>query len=299
MSSSQLPVQPDSASINRTQNEERNLRRQLAARMTYRKGTLFHFGGSVGALVLALLSPLMLFEFPDAGPTLGAIAGVWVFASRLVLEPLRLRQQAKGARIQEMFDVEVLGLDWNASLVERVSEEEVRKASKKLDTAEGIADWYPMKSDIAWPGSVLVCQRSNAVWARRQHEGFGVVLIIAALVWGLVGVLIAIIDRATLAEYLTTIALPSLPAMLDAADMAKGHLRAAAARRLLEFRTDGLIGSQQLATTGDLREIQDQLFGLRADAPVVPNWFYKLVKPQYETDMLYAAEHLAGHGDGN
>ena len=65
----------------------------------------------------------------------------------------------------------------------RVSEEEISKASRRLAKTTGIKAWYPTPSDCAWPTSVLICQRSNAVWARRQHRTYAVVLICGAMVW--------------------------------------------------------------------------------------------------------------------
>ncbi len=289
---------PDLASIGQSQNVERNLRRQLAARTTYRYGKVLHLIGTIVALVLALASPLVLSKKPDLGPSLGAFAGLWIFVSRLVFEPLRLHQQVKGARLQEMFDTDVLGLPWNDALVESVSEEEVRQASKSLPSAKGLGDWYPAGTNAPWPMSVLVCQRSNAVWARRQHLSYGVFLIVAAAAWGVMGAGFAVIEDASLAQYLTTMVLPSLPAMLDAVELARGHLGVARARRLLEVRTNSLTKTPSSVTLADLREIQDRLFNLRAEAPLLPEWFYKLLKRQFETDMVYAAEQIAGGSDG-
>ncbi|MGH9194290.1 MAG: S-4TM family putative pore-forming effector [Acidimicrobiia bacterium] len=91
----------------------------------------------------------------------------------------------------------------------------------------------PNRIGCPWPTSVLICQRSNAVWARRQHGGYGWALAGLAACWGIVGILIGLLANATLATYLTTIALPSLPALLDASEEARSHFRASAARQRL------------------------------------------------------------------
>jgi len=284
---------PSSRQIAMSQDSEQNIRRQLAARTVYLQGKWVYFGGASLALLLALVSPLVLVFWPDLGPLLGAVAGLWVFVSRLVFEPLRLWLQEKGARLQEMFDCDVLGLSWNDALVQQASGEEVRTASKNHAKSDKVRGWYPDPAECAWPTSVLVCQRANAVWARRQHRGYAVAVVIAATAWFIVGVVVATTQSATLAQYLTTIALPSLPALLDASDVARGHWRAADARSLLEARTNALLDHPADVDDQDLREIQDQLYNLRAEAPLVPEWFYKAIRGGYEADMRYAADQVA------
>lgn len=285
--------------IGTSQDEERNLRRQLAKAHYYAVAKRQRFVGASFAIVLALGSPLVLLYRPSLGPLLGAIAGAWIFVSRLVLEPWKQRFQAKGAAAQELFDCDVLGLPWNDALVVQPSEEEIRSASKTLVKPRMIEKhrgWYPAQVEIDWPKSVITCQRANAVWARRQHRGYGIALLIAASGWGIAGIAVAVIHGAALAEYLTTIALPSLPAMLDAAELSKGHMQASTKRQMLEDETNSLLGTSQVSNES-LREIQDQLFGLRRDAPIVAGWFYRMVAAEYEEDMKYAAE-MKAYGKG-
>jgi hypothetical protein len=275
-----------------------NLRRQLAARQFYSIGKWFHFGGASLAVALALVAPVVLLFAPDLGPTLGAIAGVWIFASRLILEPRKQEQQRKGAVAQEMFDCVVAELEWNDALVRRLSEEEIRRASGSMERAPEVRGWYPAEADLGWPSSVLVCQRSNAVWGRRQHRAYGQLLAGVAVGWGVIGILVAVAHGASLAEYLTTIALPSLPAVLDASEVSRLHGQAADKRGHLEAQIDQMVRAGA-TTAHELREIQDQLFSLRRDAPLVPNWFYKLLKADYEADMRYAAQLASAQGSSS
>jgi hypothetical protein len=241
----------------------------------------------------------VLLYKPALGALLGAIAGAWVFMSRLLLEPLKQGYQLKGAASQELFDCDVLGLPWNEALVRVPSDEEIRKASAgfksdgKNDTHRG---WYPTETSIAWPKSVVTCQRSNAVWARREHHAYGVFLIAMAVAWAIFGIILALVHGASLADYLTTLALPSLPAVLDASELSKKHLEASARRQLLEDETNKLFDQEDVSHEA-LREVQDQLFDLRRDAPLVAGWFYRILSKSYETDMRYAAEERSDGED--
>lgn len=283
------------AEIRTTQNAEDQLRSRIAAHHFYRDAKWFHFGGTSVAVVLALASPFVLLYKPEWGPTLGAIGGAWIFASRVILERFTQELKLKGATAQERFDTAVLGLDWNEALARPLSEEEVHQASRGMKNVENAKDWYPTDGEDPWPTSVLICQRANAVWARRQHRTYSGLVRIGAFIWFLVGVIVVIAHSATLTDYLVTILLPSLPAFLDTSDLARSHAAASSARLLIEQKVDDLLKSGG-ATRDDLREIQDGMFGLRRDAPLVPQWFYKLIKSGYEEDMRFAAAQASKKG---
>jgi hypothetical protein len=277
------------AEIRGRQASDVNVRRQVAARRYYKVAKLAHFGGFAFGVVFALAAPLVLLFAPDAGPVLGAVAGAWMFISRVGLERIKASFQLKGAKAQELFDCNVLGVGWNEALARPLSEEEIRDASKNMGKAD--RSWYPAEVSLPWPQSVLLCQRSNANWARRQHFVFGSFLAGLAIFWSVFGVVIAMAHGASLAEYLTTIALPSLPAVLDGIEISGAHRRAGRRRQDLEDQADAWLRGDP--EPNDLRELQDQLFNLRSAAPLVPEWFYKVIKNKYELSMRYAAERLA------
>lgn len=282
---------PSMAQIRAGQDLELNLRRQLAARRFYRRGKAIHFVGGTVSVALALVSPVVLLLAPGLGPALGATAGAWIFLTRLLLEPLKREAQLKGACAQELFDCAVLGIGWNDSLIQPVAEEEIRRASGDMAAVEKVRNWYPAGVDSPWPRGVLVSQRANAVWARRQHRAYARVLTTVALGWGSLGIVVAIGHSAALAQYLVSIALPSLPALLDAVETSRRHSQAGDRRQLVEHHADRLLHLNQVEDR-DLREIQDQLFCLRRDGPLVPDWFYKLIRSDYEDDMQYAADRV-------
>jgi SMODS-associating 4TM effector domain len=288
--------QPSMSEIALAQNKPENLRLLVASGNIYRRGRRMQLAGGSLNLGLALASPLVLLYQPNLGPLIGAIAGAWLFVSRRLLRPFTVRFQVEGATIQDMFDCAVLGLPWNDALARRVAPEDVAAASRKIKGIGTLTDWYPADGEAAWPNSVLLCQRSNAVWGRRQHRLYGYTLRGIAVAWGIVGIIIAMVHGATTAEYLVTIALPSLPALLDATELADTHLAASDNRERIEQRVDGLL-LQDSVPASDLREIQDQLFALRATPSIVPQWFYRALRGRFEADMKTAARQLAG-GEG-
>jgi hypothetical protein len=292
-------TKPQMSAINHAQDLERNIRRQMAKARFYLLGNFSHTVGSICALVFALASPFVLIYRPDFGPYLGAIAGIWIFASRLLFESINQKCQAKGAASQELFDCDVLGLPWNNSLARQPTHEEIRRASKAYRTPKRVErhkGWYPSDEEFDWPQSVIVCQRSNAVWGCRQHRAYGWTLRLFAAAWFIIGVVFAINHGASLAEYITTIAFPSLPALLDATDISKRHLLAAARREEIGEEANRLFDDSSVDHE-TLREVQDRIFELRRTAPAVAWWFYRVVRGDFEADMRYAAAQMAKRGD--
>jgi hypothetical protein len=281
--------------IRTSQNSDRNLRRQQAKDHYYTIGNRWHFGGAGVAILLALASPFVLLYRPNWGPTLGAAAGIWIFASRLFFEPLNKKHRVCGASAQELFDCDVLGLDWNESLVNRLSDEEIHRSGmgfEKPKAKKKHSNWYPADVEMAWPRSVIACQRSNAVWARRQHRAYSSSLFVAAAAWFVFGVILSLVHKASLSDYLTTILLPSLPAVLDSTDLAQQHRAASARRQEIENQTDAMFADEAIGDA-EIRELQDQVFEMRRSDPPVAGWFYWLISKRYEQDMKFAAEQRA------
>jgi hypothetical protein len=291
---------PSTVEIARRQDEERNLRRQLAARRYYTLAKGLRLLGQSVSTALALTSPLVFWLKPDLGPKLAAVAGLWIFASRFLLVRLQRCLVEKGAVAQEAFDCAVLGLDWNGVLATEPAQEDIRRASERsLGRIDRVKGWYPCTEAADWPLSVLICQRSNAVWARRQHTYYGFVLCGAVATWIAFGIGFAAVESASLVAYLTIIALPSLPALLDWAELAEGHLEAATKRGDLEQQIAGLVREGDASET-DLREFQDGLFDLRRSGQLVPDWFYKLIRKAFERDMQgAAADYIGEAGTGD
>lgn len=183
--------------------------RQLAARRFYKRGKWAKRIRVSGATLLAAAGPIAVLVDPRVQPWLGALAGAWIFLSRTLLQRLEDTNRNLGARAQEMFDTYVLDIEWNESLSRPVAQEEIASASRR-ESADA-EPWYPDTGEADRPRDVLICQRANAVWARRQHDRYAWFVGGTAVAWALFGIVVAIAKGAALAVYLITIALPYSP----------------------------------------------------------------------------------------
>ena len=254
----------------------------------------WHMARLAGTVLVALAAPVVIIFAPSLEHPLGAIAGAWVLASRLVLRPAQERATRFAVAVQEVFDQQVLGLP-PATASRPPAYEQVHQQARRCKSAPD-PDWYSVRPQVPPGAAVLIAQRSGTVWSRRLSQEWAAVLAGLAAGWTVLTVMIAALRGATVGQFLIAVLLPMLPALLDATDLCQAHWRAAAERSELEAALDEHL--EQAAhghrpSPQDLRVLQDEINRQRLTQPPVPNWYYKLRRASYETSMRAAAERLA------
>lgn len=282
--------------IHERQNSPENLRVLAAARRRYQDRKRTHRWRVLGTLGVAAAGPIVLLLKPEAGPFLGALAGTWVFLARTVLAFLESRGVDEGRRMQEVFDCTVLGLPWNPALGRRPSGEAISAAAQRWGRPDRLQNWYPAEHLGCSPRDVLICQRSSVAWGERLHNEYAWVIGIGATLLWLTGIVVAVADRSTLSVYLTTIGLPSLPALLDAVDLVKSHREASQAKGGMEADMTNLLEKGSKVSLELCRDYQDRIYAQRGRDPVVADRYYWLRRDAYEQHMREAAERLLNQG---
>ncbi|MGH9137910.1 MAG: S-4TM family putative pore-forming effector [Acidimicrobiales bacterium] len=115
---------------------------------------------------------------------------------------------------------------------------------------------------------------------------------IVAVVAGVVAV--GVIGGMSLTDWLVTFALPSLPASLDASEIAEAHRRmadrkAATEDELIQPLWNGELSEPGALTAEDCRRVQDESFRLRSLGLQVPDWFFWRRRERSEANMHEAA----------
>jgi hypothetical protein len=265
-----------------------------AFRHAYGTAKHWHAARLVGTVLIALAAPVVIIFAPSLEHPLGAIAGAWVLASRLVLRPAQERATKFAVAVQEMFDQQVLGL-LPASTPKQPAYEQIHQQARRCRSDPDPA-WYSVRPQIPPGPAVLIAQRSGAVWSRRLYQEWAVVLAVLAGVWTVFTVIVAAARGATVGEFLIAVLLPMLPALLDATDLCQADWRAAGERAGLEEALDQRLDAAaqgRVPSLKDLRTLQDEINRQRLTQPPVPDWYYRLRRPSYETSMCAAAARLA------
>lgn len=217
-----------------------------------------------------------------------AAAAAWIVLSRTVLSAQERREQEQGALAQEVFDVEALGLGWNATTAGAEPEPEDLWNWGERETADNVRDWYADVRPASPPTDALICQRSSVTWARQDHGTYARVLRVAAGATWIVTLVIAVALRLDVGNYLLRLGLPVLPAVLDVLDIATnndalGRRRAVigeeANRLYVRARDGGTVPSLQ-----ECRRLQDEIFASRR-VMGVPGWFYRLTRARRQRNM--------------
>src|SRR5690349_19748996 len=99
--------------IPRKQNDQDNLNLLLAQRRLYSAVKAYFTSRTAISLVLALCSPFLTAAIPNAGPYLGLLSIIYLLVEEFVLQRVEKRKQLQAAKVQELFDIDVLDLPWN------------------------------------------------------------------------------------------------------------------------------------------------------------------------------------------
>src|SRR5258706_847895 len=176
------------SSIPTEQNTERQLRRLAAQRQLYATAKTV-FGWQVfisGPVAVALAFSIIVF------PPLKSFAALWGILITLCdiawLTPWQKRLRNTAARIQELFDSDVLGLSWDELKAgKRPDPELIKEQAEKYmawaSTMPPLSNWYA-KDVECLPLHVgrLVCQRSNCWWDAKQRRRYAITIIVGVVV---------------------------------------------------------------------------------------------------------------------
>lgn len=253
------------------------------------------------SMVLAATAPVLSLASLTAAGVVGAAAGVWVVASRLVLIPIEQRHVRLAVRIQERFDTRLFGLPWAGSMAGPTPpEEDIADAARRLEGDDRVArqhqeGWYPSTVGLPYPVDVLVAQWSSVAYGRHQSRAYfhfiaaTITLVVVAVV------AVGVVGAMSLTDWLITFALPSLPATLDASEIADAHRRMADRKgknedELLQPLWSGELSAPGALSAADCRRVQDESFALRSRGLQVPDWFFWRRRERSEANMHEAAE---------
>lgn len=290
-------------SIPESQNNLTNLERLASQRRIYSNsktilGWQMILGGPVAVMAVALIALL-----PD---TKGLVV-FWSLAVAVAdvawLTPWQKRLRLSAARIQELFDCDVLELPWNALKAgpppppEQIAEASSRYFSK-TQSMPALTDWYPPQvGEVPLPLARVICQRVNCWWDGSQRRRY-----VAATVLGLTTVALLVIGIAipaglTLDEFLARIAAPLLPALIlgyrHAVEQNEAAIRLDGLRQHAEqLWRDALAGTSHLTLAQRSRILQDEIFDCRRRSPPVFDVVFRLLRHQHEAVATAAVAAL-------
>lgn len=271
-------------SISVEQNKPMRLELLRAQRLYYARAKLCAGSFALAAILLPFVGAFLGPKFDGLQPYVGIASIVLLILEVTFFLPMQRRDCRYAARIQEQFDTEVLGLDWNSLVAgSKVPAEDIRAIADGPmveDERRLFQNWY--ESSISrLPLSVgrLLCQRTNIQYDSRVRNRYkGALLAGAALVF-LMPFFVGLYQELTLGEAILNLVLPSLPLLTYL--LREWRKQSDTLEELEALKTEvlklwgtALAGESPAKLTVSARALQDAIFLHRATNPIVFEWFY-------------------------
>lgn len=287
--------------ISTTQNQPDNLKLLAAQRQLYSEEKT-RMAVWIGAtLIIAVTGSGVVQALTPYVPLAAFFAIVLASVEIGYLRTLS-EKRANAAKIQELFDCNVLELPWNKFLAgKRPAQDIIDEAVASFMKKNGEAGWNKLKNwyttfDPNQPihEARLVCQRENLVWDGKIKRTYATILY---LVVGLIAVLLvgwAIVTHIDMAQFFGGPAILFLPLLVFGLTHAGIHRRAAQRVDELKQAVDDLneeLASDQYTPESleqESRNLQNEIYHHRADNAPVWDWFYNHIK-----DRIQAAQTTA------
>ena len=290
--------------ISRRQNEPDMLdllRAAFASHVRQQRAETVRAGVSLAVAALSILAAVV----SATGTIVAVIGAVWTAIYTILVIPLTKREARRSATVQEMFDIDLFGLPWNATAVGgRLRPDEISQLTRAFTPGGGrgnrLRDWYVDIGGIPQPYDILICQQQNLAWDARLRRRWATVMVAAVTVWVFIGIAVGYANAMTIQETLLRWFLPSLSALIYGIEGFLTQLDIAKEReRVLGIVQEEIDKACQTLTRSQLaqlmikaREVQDIVFVTRKQAARVPDWFYARFRDKDESDFHANAQHV-------
>lgn len=254
------------------------------------------------AVIAAIAGPLTRYAYPSASGW-AAFFAIAVVIFNVFLERLESKYRTLGAKIQEVFDTNLLDLPWNRHRCQSPPDHEtlngLAEAYKKKQSTDEFIDWYPVEAgSIPLEYGRFVCQRANMRWDMELRRKFAVLFYVATALILLAVVAVALKTNWTASEVIVSLVLPVLPLGVKLVQQGLKHSDSAEvsdrAKALLESIWDKALedDTDSARLKEDARRLQDELFDRRRSSPKVPQRLYQHHRADFERDMQAGAKEM-------
>ena len=241
-------------------------------------------------------------------PQLAVYAGCWgifaTFLEILVFSGLQKAAQQKAAKIQQIFDCEVLQFNCeNLNCGIRVDPESIIDASsrykRKNSDYSSLQNWYPISvGQLPIYQARIICQRCNIWWDAKLRRRYSKWIIIILIVLAIIVFLIGLVGGLTLEKFLLAVLAPLTPAFVLGLRQYTEHNEAATSLDRLRENADTLVQRviNKKLTQQDIEiesySLQAQIYDNRRRSPLIFDWIYSILRRKDEEQMNKGAESL-------
>lgn len=291
-------------SINKEENTNKQLERLAGHRQLYSEAK------KILALQIFLSVPVVLLwsigiAWRQELKVYAAFYGVILtLADFVLLTPLQKNIKEKAAKIQELFDCDVLKLEWRRFKIGRKPDEEsiseaCKNYLKEHKNYSALRNWYPSGLEkLPLQFARIICQRTNCWWDAKLRRRYANLMLAMGFTLTIIVFLIGLIDGMSLEKFLLAVFIPLLPVFMlsireykennecaKAVDSLKGH-----SEKLWEKTLAHRADRKELEN--DSRILQDEIYDRRRNGPLVFDWIYSFLRKAFEEQMNIGAKVL-------
>lgn len=238
-------------------------------------------------------------------PALKVYAAFWgvvvTILDVLIFTPWQRSQREKAAKVQELFDCDVLQLRWrDLKTGRRPDAEAIMESSSKFKCKDPecstLRDWYPPSvGKLPLHLARLICQRASCWWDAKLRRRYANYIVAVVGLLALTVFLVAVVGGLTVEKLFVVVIAPLMPAFTLGLRDFKEHKEAAAkldrlkehVERLWDKAVKGRAAPDELAEGS--RELQDEIYDNRRRSPLIFDWLYKRLRRDDEEQMNVGA----------
>lgn len=283
-----------------------NIERLAAQREMYSLGkTYFNLQliFNVFVTVLLLVVGLLLNHFCEI--KIDWIRTFYAFTilliDNLVITALINQLRQKASSVQEMFDCDVLNIEWNKILVgEKPHNEEVNKFYKKylsrVKDLSNLKNWYAISiGEIKTNAAKLICQRSNFYYDFALRNYFIRWVIGISVVLLIIIVFSSCLNDVSARTLFISGLFPYLPILSMALKLYNEHTTSIKNLESLKSAINSAWSNllmKEVVSEQTIRQIQDRIFLNRKSNPLIPDKMYNKLRSNLEEQMYYSVSLL-------
>ncbi len=280
------------------QNEQTFIDRLAAQRHLYSKAKRLSNIVFVVCVLLPVLLAIAKVLYPECDrlPKIIIVYSVIATLLRIWLKDLSTSLKVTAARIQQLFDCELFGLEWNKPLCGATPKpEDVLKATKGASYKK-LNNWYEtIVSQLPPSVGVLVCMRTNVVYDQSLRKAYSILCYVLTFIAIIAVAVLGMWKNAGMWDAFLYGIVPLMPLVTWVIDLHKQHSANYKALCNIEPLLEaGFVQAkeQHCVNQNILQEIQNFIFLHRKTSYLVPDLFYKLNRKKNEAAAYYGAEKV-------
>lgn len=287
------------------QNSENNIDLLAAQRQLYSEAKRISDYQFVTSIVLPVSLVIVKSFFSFSNIVLGfyallliliALANIYVFEKHVK------NKRERAARIQELFDTDVLQLEWNSELC-GPRDQAIRdvkylstKYKKKNVSLESLKNWYPTEfARVDISAGRVMCQKINTSWDSQLRSTYQSFLVRMSVSCVLIVLIIAMIQNKSTIDTIITIVAPLFPVVSYILKRISDNKETTIRLDKLSDKSEDLweevlkfLNSPELKNGS--RKLQNDIYKHRSSALIIWDWFYWFYRPKQEGDMGMSAK---------